>query len=81
MYFAYVLQNLNDILYKGHTNDLDKRFKQHNADDGFHSYTKSRGPWKLVYVETFQTRKEAQARETFFKTGSGRKFLQAILKN
>ncbi|MBI3816434.1 GIY-YIG nuclease family protein [Candidatus Peregrinibacteria bacterium] len=79
MYCAYVLQNPGGILYKGHTDDLQKRIEQHNAEDGFHSYTKHRGPWTVVYTEEFPTRKEAMMREKFFKTGKGRGFLKRII--
>ncbi|MSR87141.1 GIY-YIG nuclease family protein [Candidatus Peribacteria bacterium] len=79
MYFAYVLENSNGLLYKGHTSDLEKRLLEHNADDGFDSYTKRRGPWKEVHSEAFRTRKEAKAREMFFKTGKGRDYLKEIL--
>ena len=80
MFYSYVLKNLKGILYKGSTDNLDKRLAQHNGDNGFYSFTAKRGPWKLVYSEQFQTRKEAEAREKFFKTGKGREFLQYKLK-
>jgi putative endonuclease len=80
MFFAYVLQNPKGILYKGSTDNLDKRFKQHNNNDGFISFTIKRGPWELVYSEQFETRKEAEAREKFFKTGHGRQFVKNEIK-
>ena len=49
---------------------------QHNANDGFSSYTKSKGPWKLVHKEEYDNEKEARKREKFFKTGKGREFLK-----
>jgi putative endonuclease len=60
--------------YTGQTQQLDKRLLQHN--DGSSPYTKNRGPWVLIYVETFATRAEAMAREKFLKTGKGREFLK-----
>lgn len=81
MYFVYVLQNSKGVLYKGQTDNLSKRIEQHNANDGFPSYTNKRGPWKLVYSESFLTRKEAKERENFFKSGQGRVFLKAHLGN
>ncbi len=77
MFFTYVMKNPKGILYKGHTANLKKRIVQHTADDGFSSYTKKRGPWTLVYFERFVTRKEAEEREKFFKTGKGRDFLKS----
>ncbi len=78
MFFAYILENPQGILYKGSTDDLTKRVEQHNSNNGFRSYTGKRGPWKLVYFEKFGTRKEAEAREKYFKDGGGRRFLKKI---
>ena len=81
MYYAYVLRNQKGILYKGQTKDLQKRVAQHNnIDDSLSSYTKKRGPWVLIYHESFATRKEAKVREAYFKTGKGRTFLAEKLK-
>tara|TARA_Y100000310_G_scaffold284055_1_gene306476 strand:+ start:585 stop:806 length:222 start_codon:yes stop_codon:yes gene_type:complete len=60
MYYVYVLRNPKGILYKGYTSDLDKRLKQHNANDGFSSYTRKRGPWKLVHKEEYVNENEAK---------------------
>jgi putative endonuclease len=77
-YFVYVLKSeLDGRLYKGHTENIDKRIKEHNS--GRTISTKGYKPWKLVYFETFQTRGEAVLREKYFKTGSGREFLKEKL--
>ncbi len=76
MYYAYVLQNSEGILYKGSSGDLSGRILEHNFGD-FKKYTKNKGPWKLVYFENFSTRSEAMIREKFFKTGKGRDFIKA----
>jgi putative endonuclease len=80
MFFAYVLKNPKGILYKGSTDNLLKRIDQHNNNNGFPSFTAKRGPWKLVHVEEFKTRKEAEAREKYFKSGAGRRFLKIKLE-
>jgi putative endonuclease len=80
MFYAYVIENAKGILYKGSSNNLEKRLGQHNANNGFPSFTAKRGPWKLIYSEEFKTRKEAEARESFFKTGAGRRFLRDKIK-
>ncbi len=80
MYFVYVLQNPEGILYKGQTDDLKKRIVQHNTNDDFPSYTKGKGPWILVYKEEFLTRKEAVAREKFLKSGRGRNYLKKVIE-
>lgn len=79
MFFTYIIQNPEGKLYKGFTSDLQQRVSQHNAHDGFRSYTHKKGPWKLVYSEQFATEQEAREREKFFKSGKGRAFLKLIL--
>ncbi|MBU0457877.1 GIY-YIG nuclease family protein [Patescibacteria group bacterium] len=79
MYYVYVLQNSQGILYKGQTSDLIKRIQQHNDPNSSLSYTRNRGPWTLVYKEELLTRSEAIQKEKFLKTGKGRDFLKAIV--
>jgi len=80
MFYAYIIQNPKGILYKGSTDNPAKRLEQHNTDNGFPSFTAKRGPWKLIHLEEFENRKEAEAREKYFKSGSGRRFLKEKLK-
>ena len=79
MYTVYIIQNPQGILYKGHTNNLERRIREHNISNSrFSRYTKNKGPWKLIYQECFSTRKEAMKREKYFKTGKGREELIAL---
>ena len=73
-FFVYVLKSAVDgRLYKGHTQNIEKRIKEHNA--GKTSSTKKYMPWTLVYYEEFKTRDYAILREIYFKSGVGREFL------
>ena len=78
MYYAYVLKSIqHDYFYKGYCRDLDVRLKQHNSGQ-----TKSLRhylPLKLVYFERFDTEVEAIAREKYFKSAAGRRFLKGKL--
>jgi putative endonuclease len=59
-YYTYVLQSdMDGRLYKGHTNDVEKRLKEHN--NGKTKSTKGYIPWKLVYFELLK-----QNRKLFF---------------
>ncbi|MBI3332181.1 GIY-YIG nuclease family protein [Candidatus Peregrinibacteria bacterium] len=80
MYYVYVLQNHEGTLYKGHTRDMTKRMREHNAIDGPSRYTKGKGPWILVHVEEYMTRAKAMMREQFLKTGKGREFLSQKIR-
>jgi len=78
-YYTYVLKSLDhDRYYKGHCGDLDKRLQQHNK--GQVKSTKPYAPWKVIYHEEFLTREEAIARERYFKTAAGRRYLKSVLK-
>jgi putative endonuclease len=78
MYYAYVLRSgLDNRLYKGFTNNLEKRIYEHNQ--GKNKSTAPYRPWKLVYFEEFLSMAEARKRELYFKSGSGREFLKKIL--
>jgi putative endonuclease len=79
MYYVYVLKSLKtDQYYIGSTNDIRRRLKEHQS--GFSRYTKSRGPWKLIYSEERATLGEAEKREKFFKTGDGKRVLKGLLR-
>lgn len=76
--YTYILRCSDDTLYTGWTNDLPKRLKTHNAGKGAR-YTRGRLPVKLVYYETFATKKEAMQREAQIKKLSRKQKLSFIL--
>ena len=74
MYTVYVLQDENGKMYKGMTNNLQRRLSEHRS--GKTKTTKLMQNIVIVYQEQFQTREEARKREVYFKTAAGRKFLK-----
>jgi putative endonuclease len=69
-YYVYVLCSQKDRrLYTGYTSDIGKRLRDHNA--GNTKSLRNRRPLKLVYYEEFNTKTEAIARESYFKTPEG----------
>jgi putative endonuclease len=75
MFYVYVLQSAKDDgLYIGYSADLKKRLRQHR--DGVAFATSYRGPWKLIYYEACHERADAEGREQFLKSGSGRSLLR-----
>ena len=62
MNYTYILLCADGTLYCGWTNDLEKRVEAHNSGKGAR-YTRSRLPVKLVYSESFETKREAMSRE------------------
>lgn len=66
MYYVYILESLsNGDFYKGSTENYVERLKQHNLGES--QYTRSLGPWKLIFVQAFETKTEALKREKRLK--------------
>ena len=66
MYYVYIIESLVDgDFYKGSTNNYAKRLEEHNG--GKSKFTSSKMPWKLIYVEAFETRKESLIKEKKLK--------------
>ena len=80
MYFVYILESLNnDFIYKGLTDNIDRRLNQHFSGKVFS--TKRKLPLRLVHVEICKTRVEARKLELFFKSGFGREIIEEIAKS
>ena len=63
--------------YVGHTQDKEKRLKQHNR--GQNIYAKRFKPWTMIYFEEFLTREDAFKREKYFKSAAGRRWMKKNL--
>lgn len=78
MYYIYILQSSKDReFYTGMTNNVVRRVHEHNA--GHVKPTKARVPFMVVHIEAFISRKEARAREKYFKSGVGREERKRIV--
>ena len=78
-YYTYVLFSVQDHkLYIGYTSDIFKRLAEHNA--GLNISTAPRRPLKLIYFEGHLVKDDALQSESYFKTTSGKRTLQIILK-
>ena len=81
MYYVYVLKSakLNE-LYIGQTNDLKRRFVEHNS--GKNVSTKHKAPFQLVYYEAYKAQADAKHREHMLKRfAAGYKELRKRIKN
>ncbi len=61
-YYVYIIQTIDDKLYCGYTDNLEKRFTAHLNGVGA-KYTKSHKPLKIVYNECYSTKSEAMKEE------------------
>lgn len=69
MYYVYILKSEKDNnCYIGSTNDLKRRFREHNA--GLVFSTKARIPFVLVYYEAYRSETDARKREKNLKIRS-----------
>ena len=81
MWYVYVLKSeKNNKLYAGVTDDLERRFKEHNSGKGG-KYTKDNRPFKLIFYEAYINKLDAYKAEKFFKSGYGKEVLKDKLEN
>ena len=66
------------MYYKGYTENPAKRLIQHN--DGETKSTRNGVPWKLVYIEELETKREALVREKNLKKAT-RMRIEALIKH
>ena len=78
-YFVYILRCSDGSFYIGLTNELIKRFTEHQEGKYANCYTLNPRPIKLVYYETIPFLKEAVEREAQLKKWS-RKKKEALIK-
>lgn len=79
--FFYILYSSDlDKFYLGHTNsEVNERLRRHLSDhSGFTSRAKD---WRVVYTESFDTKKEAYARERRVKSWKNRAKVEQLIKS
>ena len=79
MYYTYILLSTKTgEWYTGYTNDLRKRFSEHQK--GLSVWTKSHRPFKLIYYEASLNKDDARSRELYLKSGMGKRYVKNRLK-
>ncbi|MBX4206428.1 GIY-YIG nuclease family protein [Candidatus Parcubacteria bacterium] len=66
-----LLSEKTNQYYIGSTNDINRRFKQHN-DQMRKSWASKRAPWKLIFQQNFSSRSEAMRLERHLKSFKNR---------
>jgi predicted GIY-YIG superfamily endonuclease len=79
MWYVYILKCANGVLYTGLTDDLKRRFEEHQSGKGGH-YTRFSKPTIILYKEIFENRAQAETREQQIKRWSKAKKL-ALIRN
>lgn len=67
MFYVYILRCIDNTLYTGITNDLEKRLHNHNHTSAGARYTKTRRPVELIYAECCKDKHDAILRELAIK--------------
>jgi putative endonuclease len=77
MYYVYVIESVEGYHYTGMTEDIHRRLEEHNNHLlGF--WTKRGSRWKIVHLESLQSKTEALRREKWLKSGIGREYIKTI---
>jgi len=67
-FFVYILRTINNQLYIGHTNNLNRRELEHKHFHHGAKYIKDNGlNFKIVYIESYSARVNAMKRERQLK--------------
>ncbi len=81
-YFIYILRTSSNTLYIGQTNNLEKRLAEHrNKTSKSAKYVRYFSSFKLIYQETFGSRKETMQREIQLKNWSRAKKEALVREN
>ncbi|HVW99365.1 MAG TPA: GIY-YIG nuclease family protein [Candidatus Babeliaceae bacterium] len=79
-FYVYILQSLADnSFYKGFSEQPFVRLDHHN--NGEATYTSNKRPWKIIYIEELETKKEALIREKSLKKYSKAQIEQLIISS
>jgi len=78
MYTVYILQDDENRLYKGLTNNLSRRIQEHRR--GKTKSTRNLKNVKVVYKELHNNLETARRRELYLKTAAGRRFIKTKIK-
>ncbi len=77
-YSSYVIYSQESgTFYYGYFDDLEKVLEMHNSD--MIPVTRGKGPWTLMFSESFDTRMRAIRQSGFYRTVKGQRFLKSIL--
>jgi putative endonuclease len=80
VFTVYVLKSCkNSKLYVGFTSrSAEVRLAEHNK--GKNLWSRYNRPFDIVHLEVYENKKEAQVREHYLKSGTGRRYLKEIMR-
>lgn len=75
MYFVYILKCSDGLLYTGVTNNIEKRFEEHEKELNKNCFTFKRRPLELIFYQVFNDIEQAIYFEKKIKKWSAKKKL------
>jgi putative endonuclease len=66
-FWAYIVRCGDESFYVGHTDEIGRRWAQHESGEVAGCYTNARRPLALVWLQEFPTRENALAAERRIK--------------
>ncbi|MFY9153885.1 MAG: GIY-YIG nuclease family protein [Prolixibacteraceae bacterium] len=77
-YHSYVIYSPETgQFYYGYFEDLEKVLEMHNSN--LIAPTKGKGPWVLMFSESFDTRLRAIRQVSFYRSVKGQRFIKKML--
>lgn len=77
-FYSYVLfSRESGSFYHGFCDSLEKVIEMHNSN--LISPTSGKGPWVLIFSESFDTRISAIRQSRFYRSVKGQRFLKKVL--
>ncbi|MDT0647058.1 GIY-YIG nuclease family protein [Zunongwangia sp. F260] len=73
LYYVYILECKDNLLYTGITNNISRRLAEHNSDKNENSFTYSRRPVELIFHQEFNDVNQAIYFEKKMKKWSAQK--------
>ena len=79
-YYTYILQSERDeSFYVGYSSDPDSRLSKHNTSNK--GYTSTKKPWRLVFVQSYESKSEAIKREKQIKKWKDRMMIRHLINS
>ncbi len=79
MYSVYIIYSEKlDKYYIGYSSNVTDRLIKHNRKSK--GFSNSGRPWKIIYTESFNNKKEAMIRESELKKWKDRNRLETLIK-
>lgn len=77
-FYSYVIYSSETgAFYYGYFDDLEKVLEMHNSN--VIAPTKGKGPWVLLFSESYDNRVRAIRQASFYRSVKGQRFLKKVL--